>query len=112
MVVTSLTDASLWWPSTPTSLAQPMPWGRPPHHYKAITFVCGLRLRGVVAPKAYDRAMTAETFEAWLEHHLLPTLEEGDIVVQGHPAKARRANRRRPDRRSRRMRPTLQPARM
>src|SRR5208282_6939854 len=48
---------------------------------KAITFVCGLRLRGVVAPKAYDRAMNAETFEAWLEHHLLPTLEEGDIVV-------------------------------
>jgi transposase len=39
-----------------------------------------LRLRGVVAPKAYDRAMNAETFEAWL-HHLLPTLEEGDIVV-------------------------------
>jgi transposase len=50
-------------------------------HYKAITFICGLRLRGVVAPKAYDRAMNAETFEAWLEHHLLPTLEEGDIVV-------------------------------
>ena len=50
-------------------------------HYKAITFVFGLRLRGVVAPKAYDHAMNAETFEAWLEHHLLPTLEEGDIVV-------------------------------
>jgi transposase len=55
--------------------------GVPHGHYKAITFICGLRLRGVVAPKAYDRAMTAETFEAWLEHHLLPTLEEGDIVV-------------------------------
>ena len=55
--------------------------GVPHGHYKAITFVCGLRLRGVVAPKAYDRAMNAETFEAWLEHHLLPTLEEGDIVV-------------------------------
>lgn len=55
--------------------------GVPHGHYKAITFVCGLRLRGVVAAKAYDRAMTAETFEAWLEHHLLPTLEEGDIVV-------------------------------
>ena len=50
-------------------------------HYKAISFVCGLRLRGVVAPKAYDHAMNAETFEAWLEHHLLPTLDEGDIVV-------------------------------
>jgi DDE superfamily endonuclease len=31
--------------------------------------------------RPYDRAMTAETFEAWLEQHLLPTLEEGDIVV-------------------------------
>jgi transposase len=55
--------------------------GVPHGHYKAITFVFGLRLRGVVAPKAYDCAMNAETFEAWLEHHLLPTLEEGDIVV-------------------------------
>ena len=55
--------------------------GVPHGHYKAITFVFGLRLRGVVAPKAYDRAMNAETFEAWLERHLLPTLEEGDIVV-------------------------------
>jgi transposase len=55
--------------------------GVPHGHYKAITFVCGLRLRGVVAPKAYDSAMTAATFEAWLERHLLPTLEEGDIVV-------------------------------
>ena len=55
--------------------------GVPHGHYKAITFVCGLRLRGVVAPKAYDRAMNAETFEAWLEHHLLPTLEEDDVVV-------------------------------
>ena len=25
--------------------------------------------------------MNAETFETWLEEHLLPTLEEGDIVV-------------------------------
>jgi hypothetical protein len=49
--------------------------GVPHGHYKAITFVCGLRLRGVVAPKAYDRAMNAETFEIWLEEHLLPTLE-------------------------------------
>ena len=30
---------------------------------KAITFVFGLRLRGVIAPKAYDHAMNAETFE-------------------------------------------------
>jgi transposase len=55
--------------------------GVPHGHYKAITFVCGLRLRGVVASKAYDHAMNAETFEAWLVEHLLPTLDEGDIVV-------------------------------
>ena len=55
--------------------------GVPRGHYKAITFICGLRLRGVVAPKAYDRAINAETFEIWLDEHLLPTLEEGDIVV-------------------------------
>jgi DDE superfamily endonuclease len=60
--------------------------GVPHGRYKAITFVCGLRLRGVVAPKAYDRAMTAETFEAWLDHHLLPTLEEGDIVLLDNPS--------------------------
>ena len=55
--------------------------GVPHGHYKAITFIFGLRVRGVVAPKAYDHAMNAETFEAWLDHYLLPTLEEGDIVV-------------------------------
>lgn len=55
--------------------------GVPHGHYKAITFVSGLRLRGVVAPKAYDHAMNAETFEAWLVGHLLPSLEEGDIVI-------------------------------
>ena len=55
--------------------------GVPHGHYKAITFVFGLRLRGVVAPKAYDHAMNTQTFEAWLEHDLSPNLEEGDIVV-------------------------------
>ena len=34
--------------------------GVPHGHYKAITFVFGLRLRGVVAPNAYDHAMNAE----------------------------------------------------
>ena len=42
--------------------------GVPHGHYKEITLVVGLRLRGVIAPKAYDHAMNAETFEAWLEH--------------------------------------------
>jgi transposase len=61
-------------------------------HYKAITFVFGLRLRGVVAPKAYDHAMNAQTFETWLEHCLLPTLEQGDIVALDN-LKARKSPR-------------------
>ena len=55
--------------------------GVPHGHYKAITFVFGLRLRGVVAPKAYNNAINAETFEAWLEQGVMHDLEEGDIVV-------------------------------
>ena len=55
--------------------------GVPHGHYKAITFVCGLRFRGAVAPKAYDRAMNAETFQAWLVEHLPPSLQDGDIVA-------------------------------
>ena len=68
-------------PLRPATARPSLRCGVPHGHYKAITFVFGLRLRGVVAPKAYDHAMNAETFEAWLEHCLLPTLEEGDIVV-------------------------------
>ena len=43
--------------------------------------VFGLRLRGVVARKVYDYVMNVEIFEVWLEHYLLLTLEEGDIVL-------------------------------
>ena len=53
-----------------------------PHgHYKTLTFVSGLRLSGLVAPKALDGPMNAERFEAWLRDDLGPTLKEGDIVV-------------------------------
>jgi hypothetical protein len=48
-----------------------------PGHYKAITLVCGLRLRGVVAPKAYDGAMNAEIFEIWLEEPSLADFGRG-----------------------------------
>ena len=64
-------------PARPTSALRCSAWALP----KAITFVFGLRLRGVIAPKAYDHAMNARRSKTWLEHHLLPTLEEGDIVV-------------------------------
>jgi transposase len=58
-------------------LRVPVPHG----HYKTVTLVAGLRLRGLTAPKVYDRPLTAALFEEWVEKCLVPTLAEGDIVV-------------------------------
>ena len=56
--------------------------GAVPHgHYKTVTLVAGLRLRGLVAQKAFDRPITAASFEEWVEKCLVPTLSKGDIVV-------------------------------
>lgn len=55
--------------------------GLPHGHHKTITFVSGLRRSGLVAPKAFDGAMNAERFEAWLRDDLGPTLRKDDIVV-------------------------------
>ena len=55
--------------------------GIPHGHYKNITLVAGLRLRGLVAQKAYDKPMNAATFEEWVDKRLAPTLSQGDIVV-------------------------------
>ncbi len=54
-----------------------------PHgHYKTVRLVAGLRLRGLVAPKAFDRPINAASFEGWVEKCLVPTLSKGDIVVR------------------------------
>ena len=55
--------------------------GVPHGHYKTITLVAGLRLRGVTAPKIYDHPINAASFEEWVEQCLLPALAPGDIVV-------------------------------
>jgi transposase len=53
-----------------------------PHgHWKTTTLVAGLRLGGVTAPMVLDGAMDGETFLAWTEQMLAPTLEPGDVVV-------------------------------
>ena len=53
-----------------------------PHgHYKTVTLVAGLRLRGLVAQKAFDRTINAASFEEWVVKCLVPTLSKGDIVV-------------------------------
>ena len=44
-----------------------------PHgHYKTVTLVAGLRLRGLVAQKAFDRPINAASFEEWVVKCLVP----------------------------------------
>ena len=53
-----------------------------PHgHWKTTTFVGALRQDGMTAPCVFDGAMNGETFLAWVEQFLVPTLRWGDIVV-------------------------------
>jgi transposase len=53
-----------------------------PHsHYKTVTLVAGLSLRGIVAQKAFDRPINAALFEEWVETCLVPALQKGDVVV-------------------------------
>lgn len=53
-----------------------------PHgHWKTTTFVAGLRHDGVSAPCVIDGPMDGETFRAYVEQFLAPTLEPGQIVV-------------------------------
>jgi transposase len=56
--------------------------GYAPHgHRKTITFVAGLRQRGMTAPFVLDGAMNGPMFLAYVEQCLAPTLKRGDIVV-------------------------------
>ena len=53
-----------------------------PHgHWKTTTFVAALRHDGLTAPTVVDGAMNGETFLAYIQQQLAPTLQPGDIVV-------------------------------
>ena len=57
-----------------------------PHgHYKTVTLVAGIRLRGLVAQKVFDRPINAALFEEWVETCLVPTLSKGNIIVMDSP---------------------------
>jgi transposase len=48
---------------------------------KTLTFVAGLRCDGIAAPCILDGPINAESFLAWVEQFLVPTLRPGDIVM-------------------------------
>ncbi len=52
-----------------------------PHgHWKTLTLVAALRVDGITAPYVIDGAMDGQSFLAYVEQMLVPTLKKGDIV--------------------------------
>src|SRR5690242_18615784 len=45
------------------------------------TFIAGLRCDGLTAPLVVDGALNGETFLAYIEQFLAPTLSPGDVVI-------------------------------
>lgn len=56
--------------------------GRHPHgHWRTLTFLAALRADRIDAPCLFDGPINGESFTAWVEHALVPTLSPGDVVV-------------------------------
>ena len=53
----------------------------PRGHWKTTTFVAALRSAGLTAPMVLDGPINGESFRAWVQQFLLPTLRPGDVVV-------------------------------
>ena len=60
-----------------TRLLQKAPHGR----WETTTFIGALRSTGFVAPLTIDGPINGPLFLAWIEQHLTPVLNEGDVVV-------------------------------
>ena len=72
---------------------------RVPHgHWKTLTFLAALRHDRIDAPCVFDGPINGDSFTAWVERFLIPTLAPGDVVIMdnlgSHKGKAvRRAIR-------------------
>lgn len=61
--------------------------GAVPHgHWKTSTFLAGLRHDRIDAPCVIDGPIDGETFRAWVEQLLAPSLSTGDIVIMDNLA--------------------------
>ena len=55
--------------------------GIPHGHWRTTTFVAGLRLSGIDAPMVIDGPINGESFLAYVQKVLVPTLRPGDVVI-------------------------------
>jgi transposase len=73
-----------------TNMVRTHGWGRrgarvrgsAPHgHWRTMTFLAALRSDRIEAPYVLDGPINGQTFTAWIEQCLVPTLKPGDVVV-------------------------------
>jgi transposase len=58
-------------------LVAPVPHG----HWQTMTFLAALRSDGIAAPCVLDGPINGESFQAYIEQLLVPTLQQGDVVI-------------------------------
>jgi transposase len=73
---TNMTRTHGWWRRGERLLAK-VPHG----HWQTTTFLAALRHDGITAPCVIDGPINGESFLAYVEQILMPTLHAGDIVV-------------------------------
>lgn len=73
---TNMSRTHGWWQRGKALLAK-VPHG----HWKTMTFLAALRCDGITAPFVLDGPINGESFAAYVEQVLVPTLRPGDIVV-------------------------------
>ena len=57
--------------------------------WQTSTFLAALRVTGLTAPGVFDGAIDGESFRAYIEQILVPTLQPGDIVIADNGVVAR-----------------------
>lgn len=79
------------WARRGARLRDHVPYG----HWRTLTFLAALRHDRITAPCVFDGPINGESFRAYVEQILLPTLRAGDIVVMdnlgSHKSRAREA---------------------
>ena len=55
--------------------------GTPQRHWKILTILGAMSLRGMIATMTIEAATDEDVFDAYLEHVLCPQLKAGDVVV-------------------------------
>ena len=65
------------WAARGARLKAKAPFG----HWKTMTFIAALRRDRIDAPCLFDGPINGETFLAWVQTCLVPTLQAGDVVI-------------------------------